>query len=141
MSSELEECLKAHSTLMAKIKRLEEEIKEWEEITKKAEDDRDKLRETLKREVEASKTRIDEEKKRYKSFVQKVAEKLGSSQQEPEMLEEIIRLIQSEDKIPSLEKEIQTLKEALEKKGKQVIVEKGEIHQSKLCKWLAKHGL
>ena len=90
--------------------------------------------------MEASKTRIDEEKKRYKSFVQKVAEKLGSSQQEPEILEEITRLVQAEDKLPSLEKENQTLKEALEKKGKQVAVKKGEVHQSKLCKWLAKHG-
>jgi len=97
----------------------------------------DKLTEALKNEVAASKERINEEKKRYKEFMQKLATKLSCGQNEPEVLEQITRLIQVEDKQPELEKENQTLKEKLNNAGNtgEVII-KNQKHDHP--KWMYK---
>lgn len=118
------------------------------------------LKEEIKKNDTAWEGRAKNEKKQYDDFVKKLAsdDYLHCTQQEPDILEQITRLIQAEDKIGTkLEPEIKDLKKRITTIARVLGVEEDKVEDaikkimadkkvvvanghSRLCQWLARKG-
>ena len=116
---------------------------------------------TVKENDEVWKERVNNEKKNYDDFIRVLAEKLSSVQQEPAIIEQVTRLLNSEDKVAEeLEPKIKALEERVTSiartlggvsEGKieetiKKLMKTGEViipvnGHSRICGMLAKIGL
>jgi hypothetical protein len=86
-----------------------------------------KLQEAYRTEKGVLEGRITDERKRYNDFLAKLAKELDTTQDEPAIMEEIDRLIKSEDKVVNLETRVSELEGQLEESKKGVTTRDEQI--------------